>query len=296
MRGLLSVKGLGWKLGIRSSALEKLGASAVRHYHPFPQPRPGKKSRWIANPDKELKFAQRQIDRRLLRTLPLPDHLHGGVKGRSPRTNASAHLRKHTVVRLDLEDFFPSVTDGHVYALWEKLGYGPPVAALLTSLTTYRGRLPQGAPTSMALANLILLDADKEMQSDASNLDCSFTRYVDDVGFSGDRPEALIEGTIRILRKAGFRVSRDKIDIMPNSGPQKITGLNLNSGRPSVPRKKRDEIRAAIHQLRAISGESSFRKAVASIQGRIQYVAVTNPGSADALKRKLANVLRHRGG
>src|SRR6202023_2067906 len=164
----LSVAGLGRKLSIRASTLEELAASAPDHYNPFPMERPGKKPRYIDNPDRPLKAVQRRIYLLLLKPIQMPEYLHGGVTGCSPRTNAALHVGTHLVVRLDLKDFFPSITPRQVYAIWEGLGYCPAAASVLTSLTTFRFHLPQGAPTSTSLANLVLHDTDTRISRAAA--------------------------------------------------------------------------------------------------------------------------------
>lgn len=249
-----SLESLGWKLGIRAEQLEDLARRAPRLYKPYLKKRPGKKPRKIDNPADELKAIQRKIYRLLLRPLEVPEHLHGGVNGRSPFTNALQHLGKPYIVRIDIRDFFPSITDRQVYNIWRTLGYGPKPASVLTALTTFRARLPQGVPTSTALANLVLLAPDSEIQRRAVLEGCIFTRFVDDLAFSGSRPQALIEKAIGILGSAGFRISRKKLAIMRNSERQELTGYGLNSPRgPSVPRYRRSRVRAAIHQLGGFS-------------------------------------------
>ena len=292
---LVSLRCLSWKLGIPLEFLRELAGDAVRHYHPFAKQRPGRKPRWIDNPDKTLRKVQKAIYNVLLKPLSIPDFLHGSVKGRSPRTNVQTHLRRRWVVRLDLEDFFPSITDMQVYAIWSGLlKYSPRVSSLLTSLTTYHCHLPQGAPTSSSLSNLVLLDADMEIATEATQAGCFFTRYVDDLGLSGDCPQELNQFTINTLRRAGFRVSRKKLRLMHASAPQEITGLMVNSiSGPSISRDRRDAIRASIHQIGTLKGarlEARWR----SIRGKIAHVSLTNPGSGKRLQRSLdAALLKH---
>lgn len=292
-QSILSRNCLSWRLGIPRESLEDLALDAVRNYHPFSLRLPGKKPRLIDNPSPRLRDVQRKINQGILKKLEFPAYLHGGIKGRSSRTNASMHLGRSLVVRLDLEDFFPSVTDQQVYSVWRALlGCSESVASLLTTLTTYRGRLPQGAPTSSLIANLVLRDADLEIKAAAVRVGCSFTRYVDDLIFSGDRSADLISDVLQILCQSGFRVSRGKLALMPGSTLQEVTGLSVNSRQgPSVPRYRRDQIRAAIHGLKDVSVDAGFHREVESIRGRISHVASTNPGSARSLLRYLEVVI-----
>jgi RNA-directed DNA polymerase len=292
-RLMLSLNRLAWTLGIRRITLEELATAAASHYHPFLLKRPGKKPRQIDNPDPQLKSVQGTINRMLLKDFPFPEYVHGGIKGRSPYTNAREHLNKRSVVRLDVRDFFPSITDQQVYSVWiQKLGCSRPVASLLTALTTYHRHLPQGAPTSSSLANLMLLDADMEIYQAASQAGCSYTRYVDDLILSGDHPQALIEGALQALQKTGFRISRKKLLIMRADCPQEVTGLSVNSRKgPSVPRHRRDQIRAAINQLKSIPRGAEFNRLTNSVRGRIGHLSRINPGAANSLTRYLESVI-----
>lgn len=288
----ISLTGLGRKLSIRAANLEELAADVPHHYRSYLIDRPGKKPRRIDNPDRLLKAVQRRIYRVLLRPLEIPEFLHGGVPGCCPRTNAAPHLGARLVVRLDLEDFFPSITPRQICVVWERLGHCPAAARVLTSLTTFRFHLPQGAPTSPSLSNLVLQDQDIRINRAAALLGVRFTRYVDDLGLSGNDPQLLIEPTARILQASGFRVSRGKLKVMPASGLQEMTGLSLNSRHgPSVPRKQRDRIRSAIHRLGTACDPANFDTEISSIKGRIRQVALTNPGNAKALSKMLERVL-----
>lgn len=289
---VVSLNCLSWMLGIRRAFLEDLASNAVRHYHPFRLERTGRKPRWIDHPDRPLRGAQRKIYTNLLRAINLPEYLHGGVKGRSPLTNARFHLGKRLVLRIDLKDFFPSVTDRQVYFIWrDLLRCSPQVASLLTALTTYHRHLPQGAPTSSSLANLVLLDVDSRIHAAAAQAGCSYSRYVDDLVFSGDRPQDLIKATILTLRDSGFRVSRHKLSLMPAYSLQEVTGLAVNSRQdPSVPRQRRDQIRASIHQLAGRPRDGNFDRMVSSIHGRISNIASVNPEGARTLLQRLEDV------
>ncbi len=289
---LWSLKILAKKLGIDLGFLEEAARNAGRSYSPFLKKRPGKKPRTIDNPSDILKAIQRKILSRLLEQEVVPKHLHGSLKGRSPTSNAENHLGQRFVIRIDIVDFFPSVSDRQIYDTWITLGYGATPARLLTALTTFRHRLPQGAPTSSLLANLVLKDADKVLVDAAASAACNFTRYVDDLVFSGDFPQRLVQCAAEALQNAGFRVSRKKLVIMPSSSLQEVTGLGVNSPKgPSIPRYKRSKIRAGIHQLPMITHGPNFNKAAKSLARRIAHIEKLNPKPARALKRSLAAAL-----
>jgi RNA-directed DNA polymerase len=282
----LSFVELAIRLGVPFGTLRELASNTPNHYHCY---RSGR--RLIAAPAPLLKRVQRRILRELLDSVPLPNYIHGSVRGHSPLSNADSHLSTAFVIRVDVKDFFPSITGRQVDCVWsDRLQYNPAAAHLLTRLTTLHGRLPQGAPTSPALANLVLLDVDDEINTAAASLNCTFTRYVDDIVISGQRPQQLLELVVSSLRKEGFRVARRKVSVMSAGQRQEVTGLSVNSKfGPSVPRYKRSKIRAAINSLRGLG--TLDHQALASIRGRIQQVSRTNPGSARALNEQLSAVL-----
>jgi hypothetical protein len=168
------------------------------------------------------------------------------------------------------------------------------VSRLLTQLTTLRSQLPQGAPTSTAIANLLLQVAvDQPLCLAAGHQNLRITRFVDDFAISGDDPAVLINVIAKMLSRRRLRIWRTakKLKIMLRSQPQEITELNVNSIRgASVPRYKRDAIKAAIHQLRLLD-EKKRPRAESSIRGRIAHVRQFNGGSAARLDKLLLRSL-----
>lgn len=153
-----SVRWLAATIHVRRNLLRVVDRRIEKYYRPFSLSRPGKKPRQIDRPVGALKFIQSRIKQYLLASFPFPHTLHGCVPGRSPLTNAGAHGQPPLLVNLDLASFYPSVTCAMVHAVWRDVfHFGPAIATLLTRLTTYRGHLPQGAPTSGYLANIVLL-------------------------------------------------------------------------------------------------------------------------------------------
>jgi hypothetical protein len=162
---ILSPNRLADTLKIRPARLGRLAAAPERNYCPFmavKPPRPFQrqvlsKPRPIDNPLQDLKLVQKRIYRRLLKPICFPPHILGAVPKRSVFDNGSRHLASELLVTLDIRQCFPSVTNAHVYRVWaELLGCSPPVAKLLTELTTFERHLPQGAATSPLLANLFI--------------------------------------------------------------------------------------------------------------------------------------------
>ena len=297
MKPLLSEQCLAHHLGIPLSELRSLAAGIQQHYREWDLIDEKKgKIRPLKVPDKKLRFVQRRILRRILDKYSLPHAAHGGVKGKSPRTNATPHCGKPLVVSMDIKDFYPSVSHRQVAKMFRReFGCGCATAWLLTRLTTIDGHLPQGAPTSTAIANIVLASTvDRRSENTAKQRHVTVTRFVDDFGFSGVAADNLISPTARASSQIGLSVWRkaEKLKIMPAGRRQEITGLTVNSPiGPSVPREKRDRIKAAIHQLPRLS-TSDTATAIQSIRGRLCHLDQYNPGSAKRLRTKLEHVLQ----
>ena len=221
---LYSARQLEILLGRSRAELEDLASNAVRFYQPFPlRPRQRRfarkieppKKRWIDHPVDPLKAIQSRIQERLLSRLVLPEHLLGGVHGKSILDNAQLHLGARYLVSIDIKNFFPSITPDQVHNVFRRtLNCSPAVSYLLTGLTTYRGRFPQGAPTSPLLANLVLGTFDREIRAACQENGIRYSTWVDDLAFSGNCAPQIIGPVVATLMKAGFRVAHRKIKLM----------------------------------------------------------------------------------
>lgn len=295
MMGLVSVRSLARLLGIPRAQLDRIASEVDAHYHLGTISDRTGKPRTLRMPSAELKLVQRRIAKRLLRGVRLAPEVHGGVRGKSPKTNAEKHLGKPCLITIDVRRFFPSIRHSLVYRMfrWE-LDCGHDVARVLTRLVTHEGQLPQGAPTSPAIANLFLrLAVDELLVAEAGRVTTTYTRFVDDIGLSGDNPRDLINFVARLLTTRRLSISRkkkEKLRIMPRSTPQKITGLLVNANRPSVPKQRRDQVRAAIHKLASLAAGPVREREMRSIRGRIGHVGQFNPGAAIRLERQLRSV------
>jgi RNA-directed DNA polymerase len=294
---ILSVRDLAWRIRIPIGRLKEISKNIESHYHVFSKVDEKKqKVRQFRNPSPELKEIQRRINKIILSLADISDIAHGGVVGKSTRSNATQHLGQPCVINVDVRNFFPNVRHYVVYRMFRReLGFGRDVARLLTRLSTLHSELPQGAPTSTSIANLLLSSAVDVPISDKSSATNSVTtRFVDDFTFSGSHPRSLINATAKSLsarrlpiwRKKGKFKSKLKLKITPLSQRQEVTGLVVNSRQgPSVSRQRRDAVRAAIYQVKNISDRPMRRKVLNSIRGKIAYIRGFNPGSAARLQR-----------
>ena len=283
---IYSLRDLAYRIGFNRQLLLEIAETGGRFYRPFPKK--GPKPRMIDNPILILKEIQGRIQDRLLSDIPLPDHMHGGVTGRSPITNASRHVEAIVVVTLDIRKFFPSVTNKHIFHVWrDVLDCSPTIARLLTQMTTFEGHLQQGAPTSTTLANIALAENDQKIKPLCEKQNITYTRFVDDLIFSGESARFIINSVVGILKRAGFRVPHAKMRIMGPRKRHQITGIVANR-KLAVPLEKRANIRAAIHILTSLRNPG---REVTSIIGRIGFVRQINPRSAETLERLLERTL-----
>jgi RNA-directed DNA polymerase len=313
---------LDWLADVRS--LERSVASEqLRNYRYAWLPRRGAPPRVIEQPKWMLKSAQRRVLREVLDRVPAHAAAHGFVAGRSARSHAAAHTRAEVVVRLDLEDYFASVTASRVFGIFRTAGYSEGVAHTLTALCTnvvprvewaalprpgeellaaqWRlGRrlatphLPQGAPTSPALASLATFSLDGRLSGLASAFGARYTRYADDLAFSGDAglgrgASRLVALVAEIARDEGFLLNPSKTRVMPRSGRQHLCGVVVNE-HPNVTRREYDLLKATLHDAvqngvdaANRSGHPSFR---AHLLGRVAWVEQLNPAKGRRLRER----------
>jgi hypothetical protein len=243
--------------------------------------------RTITAPKSELKRVQRWLLRNVVEKLPVHTAAHGFLRARSIGTNASIHAGADVIVKIDVKDFFPTVTFRRVKGLFCTGGLPESVATLCALLATeaprdivqFRGSTlyvangaracPQGAPTSPAITNAICLRLDRRMAGLARTLNYAYSRYADDLAFSWRHPEGedrgsrapapvgtLLRGVATILEAEGFRVHRKKTAVRRAGASQRVTGLVVNAvdraKQPDVPparvpRETIRRLRAAIH-------------------------------------------------
>jgi hypothetical protein len=291
----------------------------LRHYRYRWQAKRSGSARLVESPKSRLKAIQRALLRAVLDPIPPHDAAHGFRTGRSVRTHVAPHVAQPVVVTLDLCDFFPTITAARVVALFLTAGYPEAVARRFAGLCTnsvpadvwsdpacpfhgpdfwqvrrlYRQpHLPQGAPTSPALANLAAYRLDARLAGLAAALGARYTRYADDLAFSGG--PALGRAVERVLAEVGaialeegFAVQHRKTRVMHRAVCQRVAGVVINA-HPNVARDVYDTLKATLHncvrhgpaaQNRA--GHPDFR---AHLSGRIAHVAMLNPARARRLQ------------
>ena len=307
---------LDWFAGRRNWP-RRVGDERSRHYWYRAIKKRHGEIRLLEIPKPRLRDLQRQLLRRLLDAIPAHDAAHGFRPGRNVRSFAEPHAGRRVVIRLDLRDFFPKVSAGRIQHIFLTAGYPETVARLLTGLCTNtastdtieslelppgarrrteavyrRPQLPQGAPTSPALANLAAYRLDCRLAALAASLGATYTRYADDLAFSGDHE--LLRAAQRfqiqvaaIAFEEGFAVNTRKTRIMRAGARQRLAGVIINR-HPNLARTDYDRLKAILHNCVSNGpatenrdGHADFR---AHLAGAVAYAVMLNPARGKRLR------------
>ena len=282
-------------------------ASKISHYKRF---RIAKKTggyRTLSAPMPRLKRAQYWLLDTVLEKVDCHDAAHGFRAGRSILTNAAPHQNRAVVLNFDLKDFFPSIGYKRVKGLFRSFGYAEAQAAVFALLATEADRaevsldgqtwhvasgaraLPQGAPTSPAITNLLCRKLDRRLSGLARKYNFAYTRYADDLTFSAatenpDATKALIWAVAKIVEDEGFALNDEKTRVMRRNGRQEVTGITVNDGL-TVSRKERRKFRAHLHNTARGKTAAPFRKGSpkASALGYAQFLEMVHGDGVSAL-------------
>jgi RNA-directed DNA polymerase len=299
---LRSLRELEFLLGVERGVLRRLADEWRENYAPFQQaksPKPHTKAteapklRHIDNPCKELKRVQTKILDRLLLSVALPNFLFGAVRKRCVRSHARQHLGATTIVKMDIKSYYPNVTSRHVRKVWrDVLHCSPRVADLLTQLTTCEWRLPQGAPTSPALANLFLASIYAPVLEACVHKNIVVTAWVDDLTFSGKEAREVIELVRKTLAANGLKDSRKKRKILNSQTSKVVTGVRLGRDKIRACKLKLRDIRAGIHNLKVgrVTPRGRARD-IESLRAQIIYVKSLCPADAAPLESQLKQLV-----
>ncbi|MBO0932552.1 reverse transcriptase domain-containing protein [Fibrella aquatilis] len=221
-----------------------------KKYHSFQVPKKSGALRTINAPDGTLKAIQRCITDLLQIIYQPPFSVNGYVKGRSVVSNALMHTNKNFVLNIDLQDFFPNIKFGRVSAVLKlkPIAVKPKFAYLLTKYCCYNGALPQGAPTSPVLSNLICQRLDFRLTELTRSEHLSYSRYADDLTFSSDQPfqNGFLTRLEEIIQEEGFLINPGKVRLLGRDVRQEVTGVTVND-KTNVSRKYIRKIRAMLY-------------------------------------------------
>ena len=286
--------------------------------------------RLLEIPKSRLRALQQRILHELIEYVPPHESAHGFRARHSCVTNAGQHIGQQVLVSLDLQDFFVSVSALRISAMFRTLGYPDSAARVLTGLCTSQvpspvldardpakyefeqprpdwltrkrfqsPHLPQGAPTSPALANLCAFNLDLRLQAAAEALDARYTRYADDLVFSGGRQFEHAAGRFiplvgAIALEEGFSMNFRKTRVMGRGSCQKINGIVVNE-RMNVARRERDQLKAILHNCVRHGPTSQNRAGLADfrshLMGRLAYVQMITPLHGQRMERLFEQIV-----
>lgn len=291
-------------LGIRNRTLWWLMLKNQGLYDVFSIPKRNKSggTRHIQNPGPRLKAVQRLILAKILEPIPVGEHVGAYIPGRSCMHTATQHVKKSVIISMDIKDFFPSVRRSQIRNYLKSLGYNHLVSSLLADLMTYRNFVPQGAPTSGLIANLIAdhkFDQKILTSLKALDPDWCYTRYSDDIDIShpADQSQDKVQEIISLvkshIRSGGFKVNMRKTRVDPRWRTQKVLGVVVNE-KPNIQRLEYMRLRCLIHNCLMHGFESQFERAgqksanslKAHIRGKLSFLKQVDEVKANKLKQK----------
>jgi RNA-directed DNA polymerase len=300
-------------LGLSPKELQKIWWYRGAMYHHFSIAKGSGKLRLITAPDKRLKMLQRKLAPLLDQLYRVRNPVHGFVPDRSVKSNAEAHLDRKFVVNLDLKDFFPSITEARVSGVLRALGVDHRVSEIVARLCCYNGYLPQGAPTSPVLSNMICYRLDTMLLQIAKASRAIYTRYADDITFSTfQTPAGLFEGAVppaghfepqalaanlgQAVVSNGFSINPDKAHYADRHARRVVTGLKINE-LINVDRRFVRNLRAALHAAETLGVGGAQAKFQADygggakslpghLAGKISWLRFVK-GASDPLVRSL---------
>ena len=287
----------------------------LQHYNYQWLTRPHKTPRLLETPKPCLKSIQRQILSQILDKVTPHHAVHGFRKGHSCITHAQQHTNKETLLRMDIQDFFTSITQKQIYRLFYSLGYPSHISTVLSALCTntpnpnmlgnvyqtltwqkrkliIQPHLPQGAPTSPALANLCCWKLDKRLNGLARKANITYSRYADDLAFSGGvnlyKSNAYFRKVIeQIVNEENFFINHAKTFTKTRSQQQSLVGIVVNK-HPNISRKEYDKMKAILYNCKAHGVENQNKEKHGNFQeflrGKIAYINSINPSKGQKLQ------------
>lgn len=266
---------------ITETNLYKLTNAPHHYYHSFPIPKRSGGTRKIEAPTPLLKRIQLIILQHFLEPRPVSRFAKAYKKGSTLKDMARFHIDQPFILRIDLTDFFGSLQESAIFRLFRQLGYSEAVTVILTKLTTLRGALPQGAPTSPALSNLLMKEIDERIGRYCIENKIRYTRYADDLIFSGDFSiKKLLATLFETLKPLHLKVNSEKTRVMRKHTKQVVTGIVVNK-KLNVSRAYKRKLRQELYYVKkygverhlgAIRSTMTAEKYLAHLEGKKNFI------------------------
>ena len=254
-------------LGVDADYLKSIIYAPEYHYREFKIKKRSGGERTISAPYYSLKQVQGWIYDNVLSEVPIHRCAHGFRPKRSIFSNVNLHLRGNDLLKVDLKDFFPSIKKNRVVQVFKKLGYAKDVAFYLASICCQNEELPQGAPTSPVISNIVAIHMDTRLHNLAKHFGFHYTRYADDIAFSGNSiPTRFIQYVISIIIECGFEVNNKKVRLYHQNDNKILTGIRIKDGQTKLPREKRRFIEQQIYYVLRYGVDAKSENGKTSIQ------------------------------
>ncbi|WP_051929384.1 reverse transcriptase domain-containing protein [Flavobacterium sp. 83] len=280
-------------LGYKKEYLKKVSLFPRYFYRDFEILKKNGSKRLISEPLPSLKEIQIWILRNILYKVAISPFAKAYKPNVCILENLRFHKNQPKVFTLDLEHFFPSITIEKVEKEFRELGYSKMVSKLLSRLCTKDGSLPQGAPTSPYLSNLIFKDADEAISDYCKQHKIRYTRYADDLSFSGDFNEnKLLHKVTEVIEKLNLKINKNKTKLMMPNTRQTVTGIVVNE-KPQVVFYKRNDLRQAMYYIKKFGfqehreyKEIDQKNYLEHLLGKINFVLQINPRDTEFISYK----------
>ena len=291
---LQSIDSFSQYLSIDRGTLYRLARTGSRYYRRDEDEKSDGRIRVYYKPWGELKRVQSLIHKKILVCAPFHKSIHGYRKGRSQCTAAAPHSGKPMLLKADVRDFFPSIKPLAVYKAFRQIGVPDQVSRLIVKLCAHENQLPQGAPTSPLISNLIWGKPARRIQGFSDQQLFDSTILGDDVFVSGARRAGKYKNLLkRIIQEEGLVVNERKTQALPNTTRQVAAGLVVNK-RPNVKKEYRRAVRQVLHH-RASRTQGGLAAAYSgpnksSLAGMIAFVKHINPSQGQKLQREFDRI------
>ena len=282
-------------LGFTARTLYGLSNNLEKHYRNVYLPKSDGTKRKLSVPDLILKRVQKSIADHILTQYPISNYAKAYKVGSSVQRNALPHVGKKKILKLDIEGFFDNILYSRVKdVVFREDKFSEPIRILLTMLCYYKESLPQGAPTSPAITNIIMYDFDEKIGKFCEENNISYTRYCDDMTFSGDFDEKAVISVVKDeLRKLGLFLKNRKTAVIPSTKRQTVTGIVVNE-KIGLTKEYKNKIRQEIYYIKKYGidghlsriGELDKQHYLNSLRGRIAFVLQTIPNNEEFLGYK----------
>lgn len=259
---------------ISKYTIYQLSKHADNYYKTYTIPKKSGKPRTICQPSKKLKGLQSWLLVNILDKLKVSSSCKGFEKGTSTASNAEPHKNANAILTIDLKDFFPTVKRIQVYNIFKAIGYNETISTILTNICTFEGALPQGSPCSPKLANLSAWTLDVRIQGYVGKRGINYTRYADDLSFSGYNPSKvvnLIPMIKTIVEDEKFIINPLKTRIAGPARAKIVTGLVISNESFGIGKQKYKNVRAKIHHL-TLPEEQKNIKLLYEVNGWLSYL------------------------